>query len=59
MMNSSTPLSKYIGKCVYCGSTDNLTDEHIVPPGLGGPWNCLAQVVAGVPRLLRTLNEMY
>jgi hypothetical protein len=25
-----------IGRCIYCGSTDNLTDEHIVPYGLGG-----------------------
>ncbi|BBO79633.1 hypothetical protein DSCO28_01990 [Desulfosarcina ovata subsp. sediminis] len=24
------------GKCIYCGSTKNLTDEHIVPFGLGG-----------------------
>lgn len=25
-----------VGKCIYCGSTENLTDEHIVPYGLGG-----------------------
>lgn len=25
-----------VGKCIYCGSTNNLTDEHIVPFGLGG-----------------------
>lgn len=27
--------------CIYCGSTDNLTDEHIIPNGLlpkGGDW---------------------
>ncbi len=27
--------------CIYCGSTDNLTDEHIIPYGLlpkGGDW---------------------
>ena len=29
---------RHIGKCIYCGSTDNLTDEHIVPHGLAGPW---------------------
>src|ERR1035437_15156 len=23
-------------KCIYCGSTTNLTDEHIFPYGLGG-----------------------
>jgi hypothetical protein len=37
-MVSPVPLSRYIGKCIYCGSTDNLTREHIVPHGLGGPW---------------------
>lgn len=25
-----------MGECVYCGSVDGLTDEHIVPFGLGG-----------------------
>lgn len=25
-----------IGKCVYCGSTDLLTDEHAIPQGIGG-----------------------
>ena len=25
-----------IGRCIYCGSTEDLTDEHIVPYGLGG-----------------------
>jgi HNH endonuclease len=24
------------GRCIYCGSTDGLTDEHILPYGLGG-----------------------
>jgi len=37
-MNTTTPKTKYIGKCIYCGSTDNLTREHVVPRGLGGPW---------------------
>ena len=32
------PIIKYIGKCVYCGSTESLTDEHVVPRGLKGPW---------------------
>ena len=35
------PLMKHIGRCVYCGSTDNLTDEHVVPRGLKGPWQLL------------------
>ncbi len=25
-------------RCIYCGSTNNLTEEHIVPLGLGGRW---------------------
>jgi hypothetical protein len=39
--SESTPLKRHIGKCVYCGSTDNLTDEHIVPYGLNGIWQLL------------------
>ena len=41
MNPESTPLKRHIGKCVYCGSTDNLTDEHIVPYGLQGIWQLL------------------
>lgn len=25
-----------VGKCIYCGRTEGLSDEHIVPLGLGG-----------------------
>lgn len=25
-----------VGKCIYCGSTENLTDEHVLPLGLSG-----------------------
>ncbi|MGD9578920.1 MAG: HNH endonuclease, partial [Syntrophorhabdus sp.] len=25
-----------VGRCIYCGSAENLSDEHIVPYGLGG-----------------------
>lgn len=25
-----------VGKCIYCGSTDSLSDEHIIPLSLGG-----------------------
>jgi HNH endonuclease len=25
-----------VGECIYCGSKTNLTDEHIIPYGLGG-----------------------
>jgi len=27
-----------IGRCVYCGAMDDLSDEHVVPHGLGGKW---------------------
>src|SRR5262245_13876737 len=27
-----------IGKCIYCGSVDDLTTEHIIPKGLAGGW---------------------
>jgi hypothetical protein len=37
------PAEKYkpVDRCIYCGSTDNLSDEHIIPYGLqpkGGDW---------------------
>src|SRR6185436_305115 len=25
-----------VGFCIYCGSKENLSDEHVVPFGLGG-----------------------
>jgi hypothetical protein len=25
-------------RCIYCGGAENLTDEHIIPSGLGGRW---------------------
>lgn len=27
-----------VGKCIYCGATDELTKEHIIPYALGGEW---------------------
>jgi hypothetical protein len=41
MNPEAVPLTRHIGRCVYCGSTDSLTDEHIVPRGLKGPWQLL------------------
>jgi hypothetical protein len=32
------PHARDIGRCIYCGSTKDLTDEHILPFGLKGPW---------------------
>jgi hypothetical protein len=31
----------HIGRCVYCGDTSDLSDEHIIPLGLGGEWQLL------------------
>lgn len=46
MMTIPVPISeyspRYIGKCIYCGSAENLTDEHVVPYGLAGPWQLLS-----------------
>lgn len=30
-----------IGRCVYCDSIDALSDEHVVPYGLGGTWKLI------------------
>jgi hypothetical protein len=30
------PRRKYIGKCIYCGATENLTTEHALPESLNG-----------------------
>ncbi|MFL6335221.1 MAG: hypothetical protein ACJ754_18060 [Pyrinomonadaceae bacterium] len=27
---------KFVGKCIYCGSTENLHDEHCIPESLNG-----------------------
>lgn len=32
----NTVRAKSIGSCIYCGATDRLTDEHIIPLALGG-----------------------
>src|SRR5205814_3072492 len=50
-----------IGECIYCGSTDDLTNEHIVPFGLSGTVglvkasckSCAAATSAIEGRLLR------
>jgi steroid delta-isomerase-like uncharacterized protein len=34
----AVPSMRHIGRCIYCGSTASLSDEHIVPRGLNGPW---------------------
>src|SRR5262245_27323795 len=32
------PFPYHVGRCVYCDSDDDLSDEHVVPLGLGGTW---------------------
>jgi hypothetical protein len=33
--------SRYVGRCIYCPATHDLTREHIVPEGLNGEWTLL------------------
>lgn len=35
-MGQSKQRKNGIGKCIYCGSHDDLTDEHVLPYALGG-----------------------
>ena len=34
--NRETLRAASVGSCIYCGATDQLTDEHIIPLALGG-----------------------
>jgi len=34
--SSDTSPYQYVGRCIYCGSTEGLSNEHIVPANLGG-----------------------
>lgn len=38
MTYSASPSFSPVGQCIYCGSTNSLTKEHILPLGLGGNW---------------------
>lgn len=33
---AKTKTHKYVGKCIYCGSIENLHDEHVIPDSLNG-----------------------
>lgn len=48
---------KSIGKCIYCGSVENLTDEHIVPYSLGGPWQLLNASCVNCARITTKLER--
>src|SRR5262245_58390034 len=37
MQDMSKMQARCIGRCIYCGATDDLRQEHIVPFGLSGP----------------------
>lgn len=37
-VSKSSKSYKPVGKCIYCGSTENLGNEHIIPFGLNGQW---------------------
>jgi hypothetical protein len=36
VVKGETKVVSTVGKCIYCNSTRNLSDEHIIPYGLGG-----------------------
>lgn len=36
MKNTSNIILSKVDKCIYCGNTQNLTDEHIIPLALNG-----------------------
>ena len=38
---------KYVGRCIYCDSTERLTDEHVIPEGLKG--NLILREASCVP----------
>src|SRR5437588_4984583 len=33
---AATKIRKAVGRCIYCGSTENLHDEHCIPESLNG-----------------------
>lgn len=35
-MDAKSKTGGELGSCMYCGSSENLTDEHIIPFGMGG-----------------------
>ena len=37
-VDSGPDFPRFVGRCVYCDSTSDLSDEHVVPLGLGGTW---------------------
>lgn len=37
-MNALIKQHRHIGRCIYCGSAEGLSTEHVVPYGLGGTW---------------------
>jgi hypothetical protein len=51
MNPTEIPLNRYIGKCIYCGSEKNLTDEHVVPYGLKGSWKLLKASCANCSKI--------
>jgi hypothetical protein len=45
--------NRRIGRCIYCGATDDLTREHIIPYGLNGYWTLSD---ASCPRCRKTTS---
>src|ERR1035437_1283626 len=45
------------GICIYCGSKENLSDEHIVPYALGGRWILPQASCAGCSAITKTFEQ--
>ena len=46
----------HIGRCVYCGASNGLSDEHIVPYGLHGTWILRAASCDVCARITKSLE---
>lgn len=46
-------------QCIYCGSADNLTKEHIVPYALGGTWILPKASCAGCAKFTATFEGQF
>jgi hypothetical protein len=39
-----------VNECIYCGATENLSDEHVIPFALSGRSSFLRQAAISAPR---------
>jgi 5-methylcytosine-specific restriction endonuclease McrA len=56
-MGEAKRREKEIGICIYCGSTNNLSDEHVLPYGLGGDLMWERFALASCVRIFRFFEQ--